>query len=151
MQVQITKRLDGAGVLRCIREDGSVTWQKQKEKNAPFFALHDLTHLAVESTLNYRQGFFGLIAVGWEIEDTTGKGNRGPLPSETSEVEQLVGLLFTELASGAIWSAEEFNESAGCSRKWTVVEIDAIRKRRAELFQFWAAVPVGETLELHYP
>jgi hypothetical protein len=42
MRVQITKRADGAGVLRCTRKDGSVKWQKQKERRAPFFALHDL-------------------------------------------------------------------------------------------------------------
>lgn len=52
-------RADGAGVLRCTRRDGSVTWQKQ-EKHAAHFAPHDLTHYAVETALGYRRGFFGL-------------------------------------------------------------------------------------------
>lgn len=80
MRVQITKKGNGSGVLRCVRAEGSVTWQKQTDRHAAFFALHDLTHFAVETTLGYRRGFFGLIAEGWEIEDTTGKGARGPLP-----------------------------------------------------------------------
>ena len=32
MLVEISKRADGAGVLRCTRRDGSVTWQKQKNR-----------------------------------------------------------------------------------------------------------------------
>ena len=70
LRIQITKRPDGNGVLRCVRADGSVTWQKQ-ERHAAFFALHDLTHFAVESTLGFRRGFYGLLAEGWDVEDTT--------------------------------------------------------------------------------
>ena len=95
--VQIAKRADGAGVLRCTRADGSVTWQKQT-RHAMHFALHDLTHFAVESTLGSRRGFFGLIAEGWEIDDTTGKGLRGRLPQEAVEVEHIVGMFDTERA-----------------------------------------------------
>ena len=69
-------------MLRCVRADGSLTWQKQTDRHAAFFALHDLTHFAVETTLGYARGFFGLIAEGWDFEDTGGKGARGPLPPE---------------------------------------------------------------------
>jgi hypothetical protein len=82
--------------LRCVRADGSATWQKQGTRHAAFFALHDLTHVAVESTLGFRNGFFGLVAQGWEIDDTTGKGARGPLPSGAAEVEYIVGTLDAE-------------------------------------------------------
>jgi hypothetical protein len=150
MKIGISKRNDGSGVLRCTRVDGSVTWQKQKDLQAPFFALHDLTHFAVETTLGYRNGFFGLIAQGWGIEDTTGKGKRGPLPDEATEVERLVGLLFTERASGAVWSAEEFNDVWHARRLLADVEVLVIRKRRSELFRQWADVPVGGTLELQF-
>ena len=87
LRIEIAKRADRAGVLACTRADGSQTWQKQSTRTAAHFALHDLTHYAVESTLGYENGFFGLIASGWEIEDTTGKGARGPLPPEAVEVE----------------------------------------------------------------
>jgi len=75
--IGIAKQPGGSGVLRCRREDGSVTWQKQT-KHAAHFAVHDLTHYAVETVLGYRRGFFGLIAEGWDVEDTTGKGARAP-------------------------------------------------------------------------
>jgi hypothetical protein len=151
MLIQITKRADGGGVLRCVRDDGSVTWQKQG-RHAAFFALHDLTHFAVESALGFTRGFFGLIAEGWDIEDTTGKGSRGTLPVEAMEVEGIVGLFDAERSSGAIWTADEFNEFATMknARRLTAEEIARVKARRSELFQQWFAVPAGKALELVY-
>jgi hypothetical protein len=154
----MTKRTDGGFVLRCVRADGSATWQKQ-QAHAAFFALHDLTHFAVESTLDYERGFFGLIAQGWEIEDTTGKGKRGRLPHEAVEVEHIVGAFDRERASGVFVTAEDFNSfaasqaaSAGrpAPRPLTEEEIQRIRARRGELMSQWLALPPGETLELRY-
>jgi hypothetical protein len=72
-----------------------------------------------------------LIAKGWNVEDTTGKGARGALPREAAEVEQIVGLFDTERGSGAIWTAEEFNMFAP-----------------RVLFRQWSEVPVGGALHL---
>lgn len=151
MLIEIKKRADGAGVLRCKRDDGSSTWQKM-EKHGAHFALHDITHFVIEVTLGYRRGFFGLVAEGWEIEDTTGKGAKGPLPPDALEVEGLVGLFDAERASGAIWTTEEFNEFGAMRgiRALTADEIASIRKKRSELFQKWFAVAPGENLELRY-
>ena len=152
MRVQITKKSDGTGVLRCVRDDGSITWQKQTDRHAAYFALHDLTHFAVETTLGIRRGFFGLIAEGWEIEDTTGKGARGPLPPEAGEAEMMVGVFSAERAGGVIWTVEEFNECAAMTgvRALGADEIARVKKKRSELFQQWAAVEPGATLELPF-
>jgi hypothetical protein len=136
-----------------------VTWQKQGSRHAAFFALHDLTHFAVETVLGFRRGFFGLIAEGWEIDETTGKGPRGPLPNEAREVEYIVGALDSEHASGAVWTADDFNEqavihagSAGQSqpRRLTDEELARVRARRAELFSAWRATEPGKMLELRH-
>ena len=152
MRVQITKKADGSGVLRCIRDDGSTTWQKQTDRHAAYFALHDLTHFAVETMLGFRRGFFGLIAEGWDIEDTTGKGARGPLPPEAGEAEMMVGVFSAERAGGVIWTVDEFNECAAMTgvRNLTFDEIVRVKKKRSELFQQWAAVAPGATLDLFY-
>jgi len=152
VRVQIIKKADGSGVLRCVRADGSVTWQKQTDRHAAYFALHDLTHFAVETTLGYQRGFFGLIAEGWDIEDTTGKGARGPLPPEAGQAEMMVGVLFAEGAGGVIWTVEEFNEFAAMqgARPLTADEIARVKKKRSELFQQWSAVEPGATLELQF-
>src|SRR5919199_2695144 len=110
LRVQLTKRADGSAVLRCVRADGSVTWQRHNGRRALFFPFHDLTHLAVETVLGFRQGFYGLLCDGWEIADTEGKGSRGSLPAEAILVEHLVGLFDRERVGGAVpMSAAEFN------------------------------------------
>lgn len=148
MQIQISKQPDGAEVLRCTRDDGSVTWQKQT-RHAAHFVLHDLTHFAVETALGYRHGFFGLIADGWDIDDTTGKGARGPLPPEATEVEQIVGLFDSERASGVLCAIEEFSQFA--PRAFSAAEIHTVHNLRAELFEKWSAIAPGQKLELWFP
>ena len=152
LRIEIVNRADGAGLLRCTRADGSVTWQKQSVRHAAHFTHHDLTHFAVETTLGYEQGFFGLIASGWNIEDTTGKGARGPLPDEAGEVESVVGSFDSERSSGTLWTADEFAQFASRKLTRTLDEaaIRAIRSSRADLFRRWVAVEVGGKLELEY-
>lgn len=156
--IQITKRPDGSGVLRCVRADGSMTWQKQGSRLAPFFALHDLTHFAVESTLGLR-GFFRLVAEGWDLGDTTGKGTRGALPGEAVEVEHIVGSLDTERASGTLLTADEFNDFAAihaassgrpAPRRLTDDDLVRVRASRGELFSQWFALPPGATIDLRF-
>lgn len=148
LRIEITKQADGTGLLRCTRGDGSVTWQKQT-RHAAHFAFHDLTHYAVETILGYRNGFFGLIDAGWDIDDTTGKGARGPLPAEAVEVERIVGLFDMERSSGALWTLDEWNGFAPCAVGDQ--EILAVRSRRAGLARLWVALAPGKKLELTFP
>jgi hypothetical protein len=159
MRVLLMKRTDGSSVLKCIRADGSETWQKQQGTHAQFFPLHDLTHFAVETELGIDQGFFGVIASGWAIEATGQRGVAATLPADALFVETVVGTLDTERASGTRWSAEEFNESLALKarndgrpapRALTHEELLRVRKRRAELFSQWHELAPGGTLELRF-
>jgi hypothetical protein len=157
--VQFTKRADGSAVLRCVRPDGSATWQRQ-DRHAPFFSFHDLTHFAVETTLGFRSGFYGLLADGWTIADTGGKGDRGRLPAEAVLVEHLVGLFDRERVGGAAaLSDDEFNtlveQLAATGRieqapSFTEVQLTAVRARIEALHGQWAALAEGATLELPF-
>jgi hypothetical protein len=158
--LQFTKRTDGGALLRCVRDDGSVTWQKQQGDRASFFPLHDLTHYAVETELSFGRGFYGLIAAGWDIEETTGKTARGPLPDEAIEVEYVVSALAAERASGAVSTAEEFNQLAGTfasakglsqPRPLTEADLTRVRSCIDELFLRWRTLAPGDTLELAFP
>lgn len=146
LRIEILKRADGAGLLRCTRSDGSVAWQKQP-KHGAFFAQHDLTHFAVETTLGYRHGFFGLIAEGWELDDAN-SGSRRPMPAETIEVERIVGLFDSERASGTLWTTDEFNSFA--PRELTADEIHRVRALRVDLFKKWSEVLPGQSLRLTF-
>jgi hypothetical protein len=113
-----------------------------------FFALHDLTHYAVETVLGYRDGFFGLLAQGWDMDDIGGKGKRGALPGNAIEVEKIVGVFDSERGAGVLWTTEEFNQFA--PRPLTAEEIQQVRATRSRLSQQWFATPTGGRLELQF-
>lgn len=146
-------------MLRCERPDGSVTWQRLDGRQAAFFPLHDLTHYAVETELGFRRGFYGLIAEGWDITETTGKSARGPLPDEAVTAERIVGAFDMQRAGGTPWPAEAFNEQAVLQattgggvppRPFTDEELDRVRARILDLFSRWARVAPGGTLTLTF-
>jgi hypothetical protein len=157
--IEFAKQKDGSAVLRCTRGDGSVSWQKQEGKHAAFFPLHDLTHYAVETELGFRRGFYGLIAEGWEIAETTGKTARGPLPNETLEVEYLVSAFSAERAGGTATTATEFNDLAATfaranempePRKLSDEELGRVRSRFDDLAMRWRSLAPGSTLEFAF-
>ena len=159
LDLRFTKQADGAAVLRCTRADGSVTFQRHAGAQAVFYPLHDLTHYAVESELGVAGAFFGLVAAGWDIEDTTGKGARGPIPPDAMAVEYLVGALDLERAGSVAWSAETLNAHA-CAmaskdgrpapRALTETELERVRDRIRTLIERWASIPPGGTLALSF-
>jgi hypothetical protein len=151
LRIRLTRRGDGA-ILSCTRADGSTTWQKHGGTQAAFFPYHDLMHYAVESALGLDRGFFGLVAAGWDIEDTTGKGARGPIPGEAIVVEHLVGLLAVERSDGTRLTADRFDEemaSFATSRGLPApapVDDESLR----ELFARWGALEDGGALEVEF-
>ena len=157
--IRIKKKTDGSAALSCKRADGSVTWQRQDGHQGRFFPLHDLTHYAVEVVLERQRGFYGLVAEGWDLTDFGAPWPRGPLPVDALAAELVVGFLERERTAGREWTAAEFNESAATyyaqhglagTCLLSNAELGQIRKRRRELFAQWAALPLGDTLELTF-
>ncbi|MCI0659000.1 MAG: hypothetical protein L0170_18255 [Acidobacteria bacterium] len=156
MIIQLKKGRDAASTLACIRADGSRTWGKLH----PFFPLHDLTHCATESVLEFREGFFGLVASGWNIDDFAVKGATKRLPLQAGWAESIVGILDQERGMGRVLSASEFNEALAESLRGQEVaafrelkeeELTRIRALRGRLFEQWRVLPAGETLEVEFP
>lgn len=159
LTVRFRKNADGIAVLTCIREDGSATWQRQHGASARFFPRHDLTHYAVETVLEVRNGFFGLVAGGWEITDFGTPWPRGPLPDGADLVEVIVGLLDLERASGESYRAEDYctRVAEHCGARGTAVavgvtdaQLEAIRSLRDQLFARLDATNPGDALELRF-
>lgn len=157
--IRIKKKTDGTAALSCVRADGSVTWQRQDGALGRFFPLHDLTHYAVETVLAHRNGFYGLVASGWDLTDFGTPWPRGRLPADAEWSEVLAGFLDGERATGGRWSAADFSDQAAAySRQHGAVapppvsenDLDRVRARRAELFGLWHALSPGETLELTF-
>ena len=160
LTVRIKKNTDGSAALSCTRADGSVTWQRQLGAQGAFFPRHDLTHFAVETVLGFEQGFFGMVAGGWDISDFGPPWPRGRIPEEGGRAELIVGFLDAERASGTRWTGADFNDKARIyyldhklpQTPPTLTDDDLmrIRARRAELFAEWDAVPPGGALELTF-
>lgn len=160
LRITFTKKPDGTVVSRYERADGTATWQRIDGPNAAFFALHDLTHYAVETVLGHQKGFYGLLVDGWNVTDFGTPWPHGPLPSDLDPSEHLVGLLDAERASGATWGADEFNaplaaHQAAFTASHTPLLDEAtlacLRATVRQLHARWLALPVGETLALAFP
>ena len=157
MLIRIKKGADGSAALTCVRADGTVTWQRQRGRQASFFPRHDLTHYAVEMVLGHRRGFYGLIADGWALTDFGTPWPRGPMPADSDPAELIVGFLDLERAAGVTWGAEDFNARAAEYRaahgefgpcELTDADLARVRTVMRALFDRWAALPPGEILEL---
>ena len=165
MLIRFKRHPDGSASLTCVRGDGTSTWQRQQGQLGLVFPPHDLTHYAVETTLGYRHGFYGLIEDGWNIEDFAKPWPRGPIPIEAQEVELIVGFFDTERRSFARMTEAEFNDHAtrylaahkstkpnalGEARRLTEAEIERIRGCRSDLLGRWSALGPGDVLELSF-
>ena len=159
MLIRIKKNTDGSAALSCLRPDGSTTWQRQTGAQGRFFPLHDLTHFAVETELGLEQGFYGLVAEGWDLSDFAAPWARGRLPLEAAVAEFTVGFFDLERASGTSCSGAEYNAAAALHFAGQTLpgryrlgdeDLARIRRRRGELFARWSALAPGDTLELEF-
>ena len=153
LRIELTKRRDGATILRMTRADGSATWQRHEGQTAAFFPLHDLTHYAVETVLRHRQGFYGLVADGWELGDFGAPWPRGRIPATAEPSELIVGFLDLERATGHRGSAADYNEQLrlqGVSGTLNEDDLQRIRTTISELHAQWLALDAGSTMTLHF-
>jgi 2-polyprenyl-6-methoxyphenol hydroxylase-like FAD-dependent oxidoreductase len=157
--VRIKKGSDGRTALSAIRADGTTTWQRQQGGQAAFFPRHDLTHYAVETTLGIREGFFGLVASGWDMSDFGSPWPRGALPPQANVTELIVSFFDLERAGGDRTTAEEINRKIAeyCAEKGlppqvpiTEEGVAQVRRKRAELFAKWESVAAGDAIELPF-
>lgn len=99
LTIQFHKKSEKRVILKCIREDDSMTWSKLH----PNTEYHDLAHIAIEETLEFKNAFYGMIANGINISDFELPEHQKPeslkginLPKESLITEHLVNLLMVE-------------------------------------------------------
>jgi hypothetical protein len=159
MTIRIKKNADGRTSLACTRADGTTTWQSLNGATAQFFPRHDLTHYAVETVLAGLQGFYALVAAGWDLTDFGSPWPRGRIPVDASLSEMIVGFLDLERGTGVIARADDINAQliGFCvehdfpgPEEITESDLDRIRRKRADLFSQWEGVKPGDALELPF-
>jgi len=157
--MRLSRRPDGAVVFELRRADGTRTWQKRSGPTAEFFAIHDLTHYAVETTLGFTRAFYGLVAEGWDLADFGQPWPRGPLPPEAVPAEVIVGCFDTARAAGETLTADRCNATAASYFANAGLEspvhlsdaqLTAIRATLSDIVGRWHALAPGESLELAF-
>ena len=157
--IRIKKNADGRSSLTCTRPDGTTTWQSMKNAQAAFFPHHDLTHYAVETVLGHPNGFYGLVASGWDLSDFGSPWPRGRIPGEAALSEMIVGFLDLERSTGHLAQADDVNHrlqeycaenGLSTPRPLSDEDLWRVRQKRGELFAMWEAVKPGDALELPF-
>ncbi|MBA3657043.1 MAG: hypothetical protein H0W69_06810 [Gemmatimonadaceae bacterium] len=163
-------------VLTCIREDGTRTWSKLHAA----FPIHDITHFAVESELRAANGFFGLLAQGWDITDFGLPDKRALMPLEALWVEHVVGVIWREYVTSESGSYDAFSATLDSTissfrenldrntrrqgprasyseadkevlnRRVSDEQRSSIMARIGELAAAWVQTPRGQILELAF-
>ena len=151
LTVLVKRGRNGKDVLVIERDDGTSTWQHVTAG----MPLHDLVHLAVESTLALAEGFYGLVAAGWDIEDFTRDGATARLPPVSIWVEIVVFMLQLERANGHRLSASEFTAAVDQSaeqkqlsfrRAITDQELASVREMLGRLLNTWQTLLPGDAM-----
>lgn len=144
--------------LTCMRDDGSVTWMHERHG----FVQHDLGHYAIETTFGYEAGFFGLVAMGWDVSsEDFGRDprtkERYPWPAGYPQepVEYVVSLIQRGPDTG-IQTSDEFRDAlriywGHVPEVFTDERIETARQEVARLECLWLEVPEGGRLELEFP
>ena len=159
LTIRLERRTDGAVIFELRRADGTSTWQKRTGPTAEFFAIHDLTHYAVETTLRLDAAFYGLVSAGWELDDFGNGWPRGPLPAEALAAEVIVGRLDAHRAGQPLTAAvcndaaRDYFAERGITAPVQVTDsqLDAVRARLSDLVSRWRATAPGERIELPFP
>jgi hypothetical protein len=153
MKIEFSKKKGGQYIISCIRKDGTLTWKQ----STSFFVMHDLCHYAAETTLGFKNSFFGMLASGIDISEfDLPREQRGfPLPDEALFTEHLVNLLLIDCSQGRIenfinilFEHKELKNTSGLPKDLLVEQLETIRLKCSELNQQWNVITEGQTLEL---
>lgn len=149
MLIRLKKADRGSAALSYIRADGSSTWQKA----TPYFAMHDLMHFAVESTLGYQHAFLGLLASGKDLRDFETNAKHW-LPQEAHWAEIITGQL-QGAQSGAV-PIDQIVDAVNSACDALLVPrphfsrelAERILDLHAQLMMQWHQLPQGEAMEV---
>jgi hypothetical protein len=142
-----------ADLLTCVRRDRSITSGEMPRQGV---LPHDVIHFVVETTLGWREAFFGAIARGVSLDHIASRKSRTDWSQwpQALQAESLVECLQAEQWGG---SADPLSFrrilATACRVRGVAVPVlspEDLRRVRAALREFgaaWRPLPAGGTLE----
>ena len=155
MEISFTKKAFKKHIISCKRADGSVTWMQSDD----FFVHHDLMHYAVETIMNYRNAFYGMLESGIDISDFELPKEKRTFSYSTEALhsETLVGLINTELSQGnfedlqqVIREMYESNYPSIAAPEVRLESVARIKEKYEELVLNWMILAPNEKLILQF-
>lgn len=155
MKIIIKKKASNKHTISYIREGFEDYWIEADD----FLVLHDLCHYAIETTLQYKNAFWGLIKKGINPGVFENKETRDALAltNETWYAEHLANLLLIEFTQGKFEDINAMLEQSLRQQnpsiptiQFSIVELDTIRALLHQLIDDWQAVNEGDYLSLDF-
>ncbi|MDP9229066.1 MAG: hypothetical protein M3O67_00170 [Bacteroidota bacterium] len=155
MEISFLKGKNKKNTISIQRKDGTVTWMQCDI----FFVLHDLMHYAVETTLNYRNAFYGMLESGVNITDfVIPKDQRAfELTAEALAVENIVNLMLIQYNQGVsgdfhqlLLEAYSLNSPGLQPPLITNEQLQNMRKKFDSLALQWFSLPEEKKLVLSF-
>lgn len=157
LRVQLHKNTGKNVVLKCIRQDKSITWSKLHSNTE----YHDFAHIAIEEALCFKKAFFGMVSNGINISDFEISEHQKPealkrtyLPKESLVTEHLVNLLMVAHfnASSPIGFLDQVRDILTENKlpfptTLTEEKLTTIRKEYTQLITSWHAIENDKYLE----
>lgn len=156
MILRFHKGIATADTLTCLRTDGSTL----QETLPPGCVQHDLAHFAVETTLGYHDGVWGMLARGHRIADY---GQAAEVHGITLSTQSYHAEYLSTLVQSAVYTGQivpgyyDMLHAAATASGLPFPPLPEPERLQAcitcarDLHQRWLALPPGDTLELHFP
>ncbi len=155
MKIIIKKKSSAKHTISYIREGYQDSWIEADN----FLVIHDLCHYAIESSLQYKNAFWGLVANGIHpsIFENRETRNALQLTNEAWYAEHLANLLLIEITQGKFDDINKMLEKSLIQHnpsipiiQFSILELDTIRALLHQLIDDWQAVNEGDYLSLDF-
>jgi hypothetical protein len=159
MRIQFTKQSGKYDRMTCLRIDGTTTSCPMPKQG---ILPHDFVHYVVEDTLDLRQGFWGIIAIGVGFPNTEPPWDAAEfnLPDLTQalQAESLVECFQAEMWNG-FQVSENFAEilqvtchtrNVPAPENISPEQLAQVRLRLQYFSQQWQKLALRETLEVEF-
>jgi hypothetical protein len=143
--ITLTKINPSTHTLTITRANGST---ESVELHTSTFFLHDICHYFVEQELHLKNGFWGMLAQGYRMEELKGRENE--LTEELRQIEVVVGGIQSMYWGHMPLSIFETNVAAIGFRLNARELTEATIPKIAALMDEWKYMPVASAITLRF-